>query len=216
MDRKKLLIIIGCVVFIFIVVGVIVLVNTCSNDDIDNENMEGDTSLIDQRRLNKLRLAETYLFAGEYDMALNLINELLIENFDDEDAHTLQRIILGIDRSGGADALMEAQKRLLEEQLRQTRALVDNMNRNNPGTASSSTTSGQSAADAAAARRAAEEEAAARRAAEQAEEARRAAEAEQMRLGAQDSLQSSTANTSQGISSGAESVKEYDSTLEMD
>jgi hypothetical protein len=198
MDRKKLLIIIGCVVLVLIIVGVIVLVRACSNDElVEDQQLEEDTASIDQRRLNKLKLAETYLLAGEYDMALNLINELLIENFDDEEARTLQRIILSTDRSGGQDALMDAQRRLLEEQLRQTQALVSNMNRNPVSGAS-----GQSAADiqaAAEARRAAEAEEAARRAAEQAER--------QRLLDAVSASLQSSADASQGISTGTESVE---------
>ena len=239
MDKRKLLIIIGSVVLVIIIVTVIILMQKCSKDDIDIEEDlsigDSNSSLTDQRRLNILKLAESYALAGEYDRALNLIDGILIENPDDEDARALQRAILSMDRSGGADAFMEAQQRLLEQQIRQTQALVNNMqnNRNNnlPSSSSSSSVhSGQSAAEIAAAtaaareaeaaRRAAEQEAAAiRRAAEQeAAAARRAAElAEQQRLldAVNASLQSA-ADSSQGISSGAESVQFYDNLPDLD
>jgi hypothetical protein len=202
MDTKKLLIIIGCVVMVLIIAGVIVLVRTCSNDEPVIETVqEGDDSEeINQRRINKLLLAETYFMAGQYDMALSLINELLIENFDDEDARALQRIILSTDRSGGQDALLEAQQRLIEEFRRSA-----SMNINHPPSVTTSVPSGSSAAEAAAAAAAAE---AARRAAEQ--------EERQRLLDSVAASLQEAADASQGISSGSESVEQYDSVLELD
>jgi len=228
--NKRKIIIIGSIALAVIITVIIVMLMTCSNEIIEEiieEENDSLNSLSDQRRNNILRLAESYMLAGEFDRALNLIDGILIENSDDEEAKALQRLILNMDRSGGADALLEAQKRLLEQQIRQNQELA-NMNRNNFAVSSGSVSghSGQSAAEitaaaaaareAEAARRAAEAEiAAARRAAEaEAAAVRRAAEEEERRR-VLESLQAA-ADTSQGISTGAESVQFYDNLAELD
>jgi len=216
--NNKMIIIGGCVLLVIILTVMIILMQTCSND-----NTLGGSSSADQRRLNILRLAESYSLAGEFERALNLIDGILIDNPDDEEARALQMAILSMERSGGNDAFLEAQKQLLEQQLRQNQALISNMNRNNQGAASGGVIPGQTAADIAAAAAAAREaetarrEAeAARRAAEQEAEAARRAAAEEERRRVEASLQQGTADSSQGISSGSESVQFYDNLPDLD
>jgi len=220
MDKKKLIIIIGSVILALIIAGIIIIIQTCKEDEEEaavDELNEINTSLsaAEQRRLNTLKLAENYALAGEYDRALNLIDGILIENPDDQDALSLQRIILSMDRSGGTDALLEAQRLLLEQQ---TRA-ISNLNRNppsssattSPAQSSHSQPSGPSAAQIAAeaaARRAAEEDAAAKRAAAE-------AEAAAIRKAAEESLQAA-AGASHGQSLGAESVQSYENIPDID
>ena len=226
MLNKKMIMIIGGAALVLIIAVVIILLQTCSKNE---EPLQEDTSLVNQRRDNILKLANSYMQAGEFNRALDLLDGLLIENPDDEDARALHSIILGMDRSGGTEALLEAQRRFLEEQQRQNQALAENL-RNNPASAAE--------ADALTARRLAaiEEErrfAAERRAAAEEErkhneerrleEERRLAaekqraEEERLRLLASvnASLQSAS-DASKGISSGAERVEVNIGDFELD
>nr|AGS53905.1 TPR domain protein [uncultured bacterium contig00078] len=172
-DKKKALIIGGCVLAAaLITVGIILLVKSVKNKEVNTELSGG----IDARRQNILRLASSYAEAGEYDRALNLIDGLLIENHEDDEARALQMAILNMDRSsrsGDTDALIEAQRQFLEEQRRQNAMLASNQAALNQAALSQQRTS-DARADAEA------EAAAARRAEAAAEEARKKAQEEEM------------------------------------
>jgi hypothetical protein len=49
---------------------------------------------VDQKSQNTLRLAREYFTSEEFDMALNLINSLLIDNADNDDARNLRDEII--------------------------------------------------------------------------------------------------------------------------
>ena len=128
MTKKQLIIIIcGVVLVILLVTGGILLFSK------KGSSPSGDTVINtgggDSRRENILKLAVSYAEAGEYARALNLIDGLLIENSNDEEARNLQMLILGMDRSDGTDALIEAQRNFLEEQRRQNAANAANQQR---------------------------------------------------------------------------------------
>jgi len=64
----------------------------------------------DLKAQNTLRLASEYVSSGEYDMALNLINSLLIDNADNSDARTLRDEIIAKKKD------QEASNKLLKDQ----------------------------------------------------------------------------------------------------
>lgn len=199
-DKQKLIIIGGSVLLAaLITVGTVFLVRGCSSGSSET-NISGSTRVgntrvgstrvggsrdsgtrageIDARRQNILRLAESYAQVGEYDRALNLIDGLLIDNPDDDEARALQMAILSMDRSGGnsTESLIEAQRRFLEEQQRQNAQMLANL----PRDGSSAAVIDSSADEAAAQRRAAQEAEAARRRAEEEELARASRELQEM------------------------------------
>ncbi|MEA1912060.1 MAG: tetratricopeptide repeat protein [Spirochaetota bacterium] len=98
MDRSKI-IIIGAVliVIILLVFGGIYIKGKSSSG-------------IDQKAQNTLSLAREYFSSEEFDMALNLINSLLIENADNDDARDLRDEIIKKKKE------LETSNKLLEEQ----------------------------------------------------------------------------------------------------
>jgi tetratricopeptide (TPR) repeat protein len=156
---------------VLLIVGGILLFGKKSNP--------ADNNLTDIKRENTLRLAASYAEAGEYERALNLLDSLLIENQNDEDAKALQRAILAANRTGNTDALMEAQMRFLEEQRQQNAALAANaaaFNTNNARQPALSNVEDEAAAM----RRAALEAETARKKAEEAELAKASQQMQEM------------------------------------
>ena len=99
MDRTKIIIIgIILLVIILLIFGGIFLKGKLSSVD-DNSKSE-----------NTLRLAREYFTSEEFDMALNLINSLLIENADNTDARNLRDEIIKKKKE------LEASDKLMEEQ----------------------------------------------------------------------------------------------------
>jgi tetratricopeptide (TPR) repeat protein len=162
-QQQKILLVSGGVLLVLLITGLIFFAWGKGGD----ANMTG----VDARKMNTIKLATTYAGSGEFDRALNLIDGLLIDNPDDEDALALQRAILSMDRSGSnsvndTEALIEIQRRFLEEQQRQNAILASSIQR------SGADSSSKSAAET--------EAAAARRAAADAEEARKKAQEEEL------------------------------------
>jgi len=159
MSRKKLIILIssGAVLVALIVLGIIFFVK--GKKDAGGAG-NAITSQSDGRRQNIIKLAKNYIEQGEYDRALNLIDSLLIDNSDDNEAKNLQRQVLQTDRQKGSDAVTEMQRQLLEEQRRQNENFSVNYQRASSDLAAAD-------AEAAAARRAAAEEEAARKKAQE-------------------------------------------------
>ncbi|MDR0322972.1 MAG: hypothetical protein LBI12_00825 [Treponema sp.] len=162
MSRQQLIIISGGVLLVLLIVSGIFLFG-------GKKDSGGFYAAHDTKRNNTLRLAASYAEAGEYDRALNLLDSLLIENHEDEDARILQMQILSIDRTSGTDSLIEAQRRFLEEQQRQNALLASSQAAFNQQRAASDFLAA-SETDAAAERRAAA----------QAEEVRRRAQEEEL------------------------------------
>ncbi|MCK5674057.1 MAG: tetratricopeptide repeat protein, partial [Spirochaetales bacterium] len=99
MDRTKIIIIgIIILVIILLIFGGIFLKGKLSSVD-DNSKSE-----------NTLRLAREYFTSEEFDMALNLINSLLIDNADNTDARDLRDEIIKKKKE------LEASDKLLDEQ----------------------------------------------------------------------------------------------------
>jgi len=73
------------------------------------------------RRANKLALARDYFEVGEYQRALDLLDEILIEDAGDQEARELKREVLSGKRAAEAQdqEQLDAQQRLLEENLAQ-------------------------------------------------------------------------------------------------
>ncbi|MDR0487371.1 MAG: hypothetical protein LBG91_03900, partial [Treponema sp.] len=132
----------------------------------------------DGRRQNILKLAASYNAAGEYERALNLLDGLFIENSDDEEAHALQRHILGQSRNSETAALLEAQNRFFEDQ-RQAAAAFSRERGAANTVAGASADRAAAAAEAAAERRAVQEAEAARKKAQEEELARSSREVQE-------------------------------------
>jgi len=162
MSRKKLIILIsaGVVLVVLVVLGIVFFAKGKKSTD---GAVAAVTSQSDSKRQNTLKLIERYIEQGEFDRALDLIDKLLIDNMDDEDAKELQRQVFQSDRHKDSDSLTEMQKQMLEEQRRQNERLAANLQR----AASSGLASGES--EAAAERRAAAEAEAARKKAQEEE-----------------------------------------------
>ena len=95
MDKKKLILIIaGILVLALLISGIVLLTKKLSG------NRDGDNT----KRGNILRLASDYYSQGEYQRALDLLDQLLIENPDDKEAKTLR------------DEIIEAKKDREEEE----------------------------------------------------------------------------------------------------
>ncbi|RKX70827.1 MAG: hypothetical protein DRP60_15410, partial [Spirochaetes bacterium] len=97
----------------------------------------GDRGTIEvpSKRDNMLSLAQDYSDQGEYQMALDLLNQLLIEDSADEDARELRDEVLAARKAEGEaskqaelDALKEQNEQLAESLDR----LGDTINRENP------------------------------------------------------------------------------------
>ena len=128
MSRKQKIIIISAsaALLVLIVLGIIFFVKGKKKDL--NDGGTAIASQSDKRRDNTLKLIERYLAQGEYDRALDLIDRLLIENPDDEEANELQQRILMADRHKDSDGgLTELQRQMLEEQRRQNDRIAANM-----------------------------------------------------------------------------------------
>jgi len=128
MSKKKLIIIIsaGTALVVLLVLGIVFLAKGKKNTGGTGTAI---TSQSDNRRQNIFKLVKGYLEQGEYDRALNLIDGLLIENSEDEEARELQRQILQMDRQKDSGALTEMQRQLREDQRRQNENFAVNFQR---------------------------------------------------------------------------------------
>jgi tetratricopeptide (TPR) repeat protein len=205
-DNRKLIIIISCSVLFFGLfgVGLYFLLRSGGGADsefyasvLENDGVTGSQAgNHDTRRQNILKLAASYLKAGEFDRALNLIDGLLIDNHDDEDALKLQREILDQNRRSETDELIAAQRRFLEEQRQNTAAF------NTQRAVSDSMAAAD--AEAAAERRAAAEAEAARKKAQDEELAKVSRELQEKMRKVNDLVSDGKAKLASGDFSGAE------------
>ncbi|MDR0642400.1 MAG: hypothetical protein LBG07_08075, partial [Treponema sp.] len=103
MNRKKI-IIIGAISLgvILLGTGIFFLVRALSRPG-------GDL------RQNKLSLAREYVEAGEYGRALDILDGLLIENSDDQEARDLRDQAVRASRAAGTGAADAAEKALADE-----------------------------------------------------------------------------------------------------
>ena len=105
MDRKTI-IIISAIALLLIAIAVVVTVSLGGS-----EKREAETDI----RGNTIRLAAEYLEQGEYQRALDLLDRLLIENADDEEARALR------------DSAVEAKRSADREQVEEQRAQQENL-----------------------------------------------------------------------------------------
>ena len=119
MDRRILIIIGAAVVlillFLFIFTGGFGLF---SSSEMDETNTSGYD--------NKLKLAQLYLDQGEYERALNYIDELLLENSDSTELIELQREVIRRKNAEDHESLAE-QRRLQEEALQRDNSNISSL-----------------------------------------------------------------------------------------
>ena len=117
LDRKKLFIAIGAAIVVLALIGGgVALVLSRGGPD---EPIEDPT------RANMLALARDYLEAGEYQRALDLIDQLLIADSSDAEAQTLKAEILAAKQAADAAARAEEIKRQEELQAQLQSRQVD-------------------------------------------------------------------------------------------
>ncbi len=118
MDKKKLLIVIGLVVLLLAVVFLLLLLG-----GVFGTQASGG----DKNRANKLALARDYLSRGEYDRALDLVDQVLLDNINDAEAAALKDEILNRKK------LAENERRATAERdRRREMALLEDMKNRNP------------------------------------------------------------------------------------
>jgi tetratricopeptide (TPR) repeat protein len=114
MDKRKLVIIIAGAVLVLAVAGILLFRK--AGPALFNAG-RGQTATV---RENTLRLAESYLAAGDYQRALDLLDKLLIENPDDAAVRELhERVLrerLAAAEAGEMDRLLEALSKLSSDQ----------------------------------------------------------------------------------------------------
>jgi tetratricopeptide (TPR) repeat protein len=110
MDGKKILIGAGIIAAILLLIfGGMALGNLFSG---------GSESELDKIRNNKLKLAEDYLELGEYDEALKLVNDLLIQNAEDKEARDLRDRIINAKKN--AQDLAKQEEQAKQDKLRES------------------------------------------------------------------------------------------------
>ena len=93
MDRRLAFIIGGIIVVILIIIALILVFAVNPAGTGRGETGEAPTEA-ERLRNNTIKLAADYLERGEYQRALDLLDRLLIENADDEDAGALRDRII--------------------------------------------------------------------------------------------------------------------------
>ncbi len=134
MYGNKKLLIIGAAVILALLIG-LGLFFLLRSGGRENSRGSADVEQSSSKRDNMLLLARDYFDQGEYQMALDLLNQLLIDNATDEDARGLRDDILAARKSEEAaskqaelDALRNQNEQLAESLDR----LGESINRDNP------------------------------------------------------------------------------------